>query len=337
MRVTLNQSQDRTMSPDTIFDFLEQASSNAPAVGTSAPSPRLPRYALDGRAILWNSDRSACTFDSTAAEYHSDRHAVSASTLRKLARSPAHYRASVTSPRKQTAPQRFGTAFHALVLEGARFALDYVVWPSRRSGKAWKIFEAANRGKEVLTQEEMEGVKGCAREALSTVAVRSDDGSEFTLNDLVLLGEKEKNYYWVDAETGLTCKARLDLTCQQVTFDLKTTDDARLEPFTRQATADGYDIQAAFYTRARVAYEPSLAGNTPFLFVACEVKAPHATLVHRADRDEFTAFGDKKVSKLMKLYKQCLASGRWPAYESHSGSIKLPLYARYPSAGHLNI
>lgn len=326
------------MSLESIFDLLDQTSAEAPSAGASAPSPKLPRYALDGRPIVWNADRSACTFDSTAAEYHSDRHAVSASALRKLARSPAHYRASVTLPRKQTATQRFGTAFHACVLERARFDLDYVVWQSRRSGKAWKIFEASNRCKEVLTQEEMDAVRACTREALATVAVRSDDGAEFTLNDLVLLGEKEKNYYWVDRETGLTCKARLDLTCQHVTFDLKTTDDARQESFTRQATADGYDIQAAFYTRARVAFDPSLTGNSPFLFVVSEAKAPHATLVHRADRDEFTAFGDKKVTKLMRLYKRCLASGRWPGYDAQSStSIKLPLYARYPSAANLNI
>jgi len=325
------------MSPDSIFDLLDQTGASVPAVGASPLSPKLPRYALDGRPITWNADRSACTFDSTAGEYHSDRLAVSASALKKLARSPAHYRASVTAPRKQTATQRFGTAVHACVLEGARFSLDYVVWQTRRSGKAWKIFEAANSRKEVLTQEEMDAVRGCAREALSTVAVRSDDGSEFTLDDLVALGEKERNYYWVDGETGLTCKARLDLTCQHVTFDLKTTDDARLESFTRQATADGYDIQAAFYTRARVAFDPSLAGNSPFLFVVCEAKAPHATLVHRADRDEFTAFGDKKVAKLMNVYKRCLASGRWPAYDPQSSSLKLPLHARYPSAGHLNI
>lgn len=59
-------------------------------------------------------------------EYHSGR-GVSKSLLDLLDQSPAHLRAAVTStePRKATAAQSFGTAFHMILLEPERFAASY--------------------------------------------------------------------------------------------------------------------------------------------------------------------------------------------------------------------
>lgn len=59
-------------------------------------------------------------------EYHSGP-GVSKSLLDLLRQSPAHLRAAITStePRKPTAAQSFGTAFHMILLEPERFAASY--------------------------------------------------------------------------------------------------------------------------------------------------------------------------------------------------------------------
>lgn len=59
-------------------------------------------------------------------EYHSGP-GVSKSLLDLLRQSPAHLRATLTSaePRKPTAAQAFGTAFHMLLLEPGKFAASY--------------------------------------------------------------------------------------------------------------------------------------------------------------------------------------------------------------------
>ncbi len=328
-----------TYAPTDFFGFFDTGgpAQSPTASATTKPSLVLPPFALDGRPITWNADRTACTLPCSATEYHSDKLAVSASALRRMQRSPAHYLAYASSANQQTAARRWGTALHTAVPEPALFQASYVVWSGKRRGKAWQSFQSANAGKEILTQTEYDEITKAASVASGTVIVEGTGGNEYTVGDLVTLGEVEKTYYWLDQESGLTCKARMDLVVQHVSFDLKSTGDARRFAFERHAATDGYDIQAAFYARARVAMEPSIKDMHRFIFVAVEATAPHATVAHPADLDEFMKFGDRKVGSLLSTFKQCRVSGHWPAYGPEGGTLKLPLHARYPAAANLDI
>lgn len=294
-----------------------------------SPSPALPAYALDGRPLEWNADRTAVRFDSTNAEYHSDQNAISSTALKALLRSPAHMLQRLQGNDEDTPSRRLGTAVHTFVLEGPRFAREYVVYDGRRQGLDWELFEASNLGKTVLTLAEHEKVIGCSEAALTAPAVQGAD-CVYTLEDLITHGQAERNTYWVDEATGLTCRMRADLMVQNVTLDLKTTDDARAEPFARQCARMGYDIQAAFYTRGRRAFDPE-AQSHPFLFVAAELTPPHGVQVHVADQEAFVEPGDAKVSKALALYRRCMQAGRWPSYSAPTATLKLPLYERYPA------
>lgn len=313
-----------------LFESFDGVGINAPLMAMCRPKLRLPPYAMDGRRIQWNAAGTACMFESTAEEYHSDRNAVSSTMLKRLDRSAAHLKAYLDRPHQPTASQRFGTAVHAAVLEPHVWRSDYVVYTQgARRGRSWKAFQTANRGKEILTKEEYSAIAGCASQILSTVVVQTDDGQSFTVADLVALGSCEKNLYWIDEATGLVCKARIDLFLEHVTLDLKTTDDAREEPFARQAAQHGYDIQVAFYERGREAFDESLKGRQISILVAAECKAPHATVAHGTDQGAFKDFGAKKVSRLLTQYKDVMVTGTWPAYPSSRAPLKLPLYKRY--------
>ncbi len=300
-------------------------------MNTKAQTPRLPAYALDGRDLEWNADRSAVRFDSTNAEYHSDKTAISSSALKSLVRSPAHMLAALTCAAAEDTPaRRLGTAVHTRVLEPARFAQEYVVFDGRRQGRRWDRFREANVGKTMLTASEEDQVLGCSAATLAAPAVHAD-GHIYSVGDLVAHGTAERNTYWVDEATGLTCRMRADLMVHNVTVDLKTTDDARVESFGRQCLRLGYDLQAAFYTRGRRAFDPQ-GESFPFLLVASELARPHGVQVHLVDEDEFVKPGDAKVQAALALYQRCAAANQWPGYAAPASTLKLPLWSRYPAA-----
>lgn len=293
-------------------------------------SPTLPAYALDGRQLIWNADRTAVMFDSTNEEYHSDLGSISSTTLKALLRSPAHFRAYQCGPRKkQLDSQRIGTAAHAAVFEPNRFSRDFVVWDKRRGASGWKRFVADNAGHEILTRTEHDLVTACASAVRGTVAVQDNTGATYTVDDLITYGTCERNLYWVDQETTITCRMRADLMVQNCTLDLKTTDDAREDSFAWQCFRLGYDIQAAFYRRGRQAFSPD-AGGYPFIFVAAELDSPHMALAHTADDEAFLEPGDRKVKAALAMLKACQASSSFPGYERPRTTLKLPFSVRYP-------
>lgn len=305
-----------------------------PRAATAAIEPTLPFYALDGRPLQWSPDRKAVAFESTATEYFSDKLAVSSTALKHLARSPAHLRAAMVAPREETASQRIGHAVHAATLEPLLFKRDYVRFDGDRRGRKWKDFQVVNRGREILNSKEWETTIALSARILDTTIFESGDGNAFTFAELRDAGHCERVIYWLDADTGLTCKARLDLSVGPLTLDVKTTDDAREDAFGFQCDRLGYDIQAAFYLRARRALDPTLE-SPPFIFVAAELPAPHAVVPHRADQEAFVDVGEEKVVRLMRQFKQCALRFDWPAYPRPSGTLKLPFVRRFPST--LNI
>lgn len=161
-----------------------------------------------------------------------------------------------------TASRRLGTGVHTYVLEPKRFALEYVVYEGRRQGNDWELFQATHLNKTILSRQEYVRVVGCGEETLISPAVQGQD-AVYTVEDLIEHGTVERNTYWVDEETGLTCRMRADLMIQNITVDLKTTDDARADAFANQCGRLGYDLQTAFYTRGRRAFGRSTPKGTP--------------------------------------------------------------------------
>ncbi|ABD71998.1 hypothetical protein Rfer_4312 (plasmid) [Rhodoferax ferrireducens T118] len=309
-------------------------------LATPLPGLRLPAYALDGRKLTWTADRTAVWFDSTDEEYHSDDFAASSSALKLMDRSAAHlmaqrqHRAQLRAAGKDE-PNRafmFGTAVHCAVLEPHIFKTRYVVYPCvERQGvrltKAYKTFEQTNPKKRILLPSEMASIQDCARRVLATSVIRTDSES-FTMADLVDLGATERNYYWVDLLTGVTCKARMDLTVENIILDIKTAIDARYDRFKYDAGKFGYHIQAAFYMEGYSRFVPE-GRNIIMTFLVAEKESPHATIVYEADKDTFWGFGSKRVRELLAQYKQCLQTQHWPAYAEGAQLLKLPMNKLY--------
>lgn len=203
--------------------------------------------------------------DWTVEQYNSDRTHVRSSELKDIAgkRGPREYYFKHVEP---TLPEELlsamyphgrpeppvkapsvdlllGTLFHDWVLRGI---VGWYVSDARVNSDAGRRATRANLGKIRLTSKDADKLHGW-REAI-------DQSPEAT--DILQGGMSEQTFLWTD-DTGLDCKARMDLwqfaTGKKV--DIKTTRHATREGFDRQATDLKYYLSAAHYTAGEASVE----------------------------------------------------------------------------------
>ena len=86
---------------------------------------------------------------------------VSSSDLKKMAKSPAHFRYWKDNPEEDTPSLLFGRAVHKYILEKDDFYKEFAVAPdiNRRTkdGKAqWLLFQDQNEGKDIVSLADSE-------------------------------------------------------------------------------------------------------------------------------------------------------------------------------------
>ena len=265
--------------------------------------------------------------------YHQDTSHISSTGLKYLARTPAHhwerYRNPKREPQVETDALRIGKAVHCCALEPEKFLERYVRLDDEINLRTKVAREYRDEllasGSVPLKAPEYDNV------ARMAAAMRRHPVWQAWMTG----GHAEYLITWVDEETGVKCKMRADylLTPGQgasiglpngLIPDLKTCRDAR--SFQRDAWNLGYHIQAAFYRRGYQAHFGTYA-PPPFAFLAFEKEAPFAGIAYPSS-PSFLEAGDREVSRLLRLYAECLASDAWPAYPADLVYLDPPAWAK---------
>jgi hypothetical protein len=249
--------------------------------------------------------------------------AVNNSSLGPALKSTKHYLAHLATEREPTDALRFGSMAHNGVLEPTAILDRYVLVPDNfgddirnadgsapknlRATKAYKQkiaeFEAAHMGREVIhDRREYERLVGLVS------AVRDHDRA---VTYLTRKGLVECSMIWVDVETGLTCKGRMDHWSPKYgrITDLKTTRDAA--DFERSIARFGYDRQAAFYVDGLRSLGYDVA---EFAIVAVESEAPFAVRAAPLHEDTLADGRElyRKALRRVAQYRQTLDA---PGYD----------------------
>ncbi len=250
-------------------------------------------------------------FDMPAEKYHAVD-ALSKSMMSKILKSPAHYRAALEEHQEPAKAMQIGTAVHTAVLEPHLYSQIVAVVPPdvdlrTKEGKAWKE-QHKSRGI-VLTHAEDLEIQGIAN------SVRKHPFWDIShLNNKI-----EASIFAEDEETGLPLKARPDMWVEDHTLvDIKTTDDASPEAFSRTVTSFGYHIQAAHYL--------AMTGAENFIFVAVERKAPYAVGIYKLDQEWIQA-GENLRRKAITILHECKALDSWPSYPTTTITLSCPKWA----------
>ena len=253
------------------------------------------------------------------SEYRA-REGISSSELKKIMKSPLHYKHWKDNPENTDTPDLlFGRAAHKYILETYDFYNEFAVAPNcdrrTKEGKSeWTLFCDQNKGKDIITQEQFEKIEEMRKVMLATPFVSK-----------LINGEHEISYFWTDEDTDLKCKCRPDSINHKlkIVVDYKTCDNAETQRFMKQSIDLGYDLQASYYLDG---VKSNTGNDYIFVFIAQEKKPPYAVNILQAD-DIFIRSGRDVYKSMLHIYKDCSESGVWYGYmgaESQINSLGVP-------------
>jgi hypothetical protein len=248
--------------------------------------------------------------------------AINNSILRHFSKTPAHARDVLLFPEESSEAQAFGQAVHKAILEPDLFESSYVASPhfDRRykdQKAAWVAFQEANKGKEIITQDEWD----------TAMAMRDAVWAHPTARLLLQSpGANEVSAVWVDPEYKVACKGRQDRAGYYegwpTIIDVKTTEDASRKAFSRSIEKYGYAEAAAMYLDGFEVLS-HFQGDRRFMYIVPEKQRPFAVAVYELDLDAI-ALGQKRYREHLRQYAECLSSGVWGAYGDGADIISLP-------------
>lgn len=252
---------------------------------------------------------------------------VNWSTLKHILTSPKHYIHRLTHPQPDSEALIIGRALHCAVYEPQEFAARYVVSPNfhrgmnddtarakgydggKQSAAEW---DAANDRREKVESDWMLRIQGM-RDALL---------SDPVAGPLMCGGRVEHRIEWIDAETGIECRGRVDRV-NGCLSDLKSTRS--LQWFERDVARLMYHAQLAWYfdglTRAGIETH-----EAPRL-IAVESEAPFDVQVLTFEPEDLDA-GRRLYRSALDTLAECRRAGVWPGMARGAARrVQLPQWA----------
>jgi hypothetical protein len=259
--------------------------------------------------------------------YHSGRlcvgPSISSSGLRTIfSKSPAHFydRWPLNPEHDPDADEEseafiLGRATHHLLLGEPRFAAEYAVrpaecidakgvmgpWQGNKTGAKKWLADRAAEGRAVLTEAQLERIKGMALSLSKQPLVRAG-----TLNGLI-----ETTMAWIDGETGIWLLNRPDVipTASADIVDLKTTTSVSYPDIVKTIGDYGYAQQGALVAEGYEAITGQKIASFSLYFV--ESKRPYCSLLYRLD-DEDMELGHRQNRWALRQFIRCFNASVWP-------------------------
>lgn len=219
--------------------------------------------------------------------------AVSASMIRDVDEHCVAYARRKRTDRdtREWTTQARGTALHAMLLEPERFKAAY----QRVTGCCMPLSSGARKGEPCGSQTGRLALDGrflCAKhdgEAAESAqtGVPAEAWTELEAMQNAVLGvagehlaastHRELTLLWIDDETGLLCKARLDFISGRRCWDLKTMADIAPQRWSRTMLDYGMHFQAIHYLRGAQACGLDV---DDFAWIAVRNADPYLAVVH---------------------------------------------------------
>ncbi len=235
---------------------------------------------------------------------------VHLSELRGHAHCPAMVAFNVQHARELTRPMLVGGIADSLVFSSGK---GHVLYPGpRRSGKEWEAFKAANPGKYLCIQSELDDATGAAEAVLANPIARK----------LLKGAEYQMALQW-DAY-GLPCASGIEgerggfdvigkrhyKTGRPYIADLKVTADTEPLAFSRHARKMHWPVQGKWFIDG--AHAKNLEAES-FHLIGVRATPPHLVTVLRVTPHELE-IGGRLLTLWTERHRACEAAGVWPEY-----------------------
>lgn len=227
------------------------------------------------------------------------------STLKFMAKSPAHYAQAVRFGTDRKRTFSVGSAAHRISLgQDAP-----IVYPGKtRRGKEWEAFQLDNPNREIVSRSEYD------------VALRMADALDKhrEAKELLKTGRIEETINWTLNDR--VCEGTPDVFTRDRLVDLKTTRDSSPYRFSRDAQRYGYHAQLAWYLDGIVS--SGLGTPKAAFIVAVESSAPYPVTVFELT-EQTLELGRRMYRLWFERLMVCEQSDTWPAYVSHIVDLEI--------------
>lgn len=252
-------------------------------------------------------------------EYHADRslaptlgRSLSVSGAKTLLTDPARflYERDHGRPPKDAFDE--GTLAHELILRGGDDRIRII------DAYDWRTKAAQQAKAEAHEQRLVPAHRGTLLMASKVAAsVRRHRLAASILSE----GEPEKAMYWIDPETGITCRGRMDWTRDNALVDVKTAayGKATASAFAKEAANYDYPMQAAHYTDG---YEVLTGRRVPFLFIVVEKEPPYLVRVFQLSEYDLEV-GRERIREARRLFAEYESNG-YPDEGADIHTLQLP-------------
>ncbi len=238
------------------------------------------------------------------------------SNLKRMAKSPAHFRDSCLRRGEPTRVMRVGTIGHHIVLGPHRTRPLLRFDGEVRKGKEWATFLAENEGKgEIVTQAEWDDGDIMAQ------AVLADPIASKLLSGC----RREVALEWEDA--GIACATDgIDFVAADGGYigDLKFTNSTEPDQFSRHAIRQWWHAQMVWQQRG--ARANGIAADGLFL-IGCESEPPYVVTVLSLAGEEIE-LGAKSIGKWLERLAMCRQFDEWYGYVQRVAEFIVPLWLR---------
>lgn len=221
------------------------------------------------------------------------------------------------NPKPRTPAMHIGAATHKLTFERADFNSAYAIWEGDRRSNKYKEFkkEQAEAGKEILLGPEYDEIR------LIEEAVKAHKASMELLEQD---GQAELTIIWIDSQTGLLCKGRIDWRHDGIT-DLKTAKDVRPYYFGTDAARRLYHVSIGAYIDGLRTLGEVVDGA---YFIAAKNCGDHDVV--RYDLSEsFIRKGITEWHRALCRIKWCVKNNQWPGIADEPYPLELPDWATH--------
>ncbi|BBB01021.1 hypothetical protein RVR_8253 [Actinacidiphila reveromycinica] len=278
-------------------------------------------------ATVWRGPGVYSADELSLEQYHADivpGGSLSSSGARALLDPgcPAQFDYDRRQPQLPKKEFEIGTAVHSVLLgSGADLVVvDAEMW-NTKAIKA-EVADIRADGHIPLKPSDMQQVA----DMVAAVRAHPVAGPLFTPGS----GTPEQSLYWIDPDTGVTCRVRPDwlkhLPDLTLCVDYKTAVKADPEAVSKAIAERGYHQQDAFYIDG---IQQVLGLPARFLFVFQSKTAPYLITVRELS-DADRAIGRAKNQRALRIYAECTKTGIWPDWTGPTDSIpyiSLPTWA----------
>ena len=256
--------------------------------------------------------------------YHTLKSYISASRLKHMKETPYHYFQYGKDPKQAEKDQApglvFGSAAHDYFENPESFldkhiTIDLSKRPmpdnnmNKGENKQWRndiLANAAAEGKRVVTADDYEKIKRFME------SIKSYEESKYLLEE----GWAEVAFFWVDEETGLPCKIKVDwLSSDIVPIDYKTMDKVGEWDVKRQIRNMSYDVGVGQYCEGLSVYLGEDVDR--YMFLCLAKQWPNCAAMYALPPDYIEAQRDQ-WRMLMGKVRRCMDRNEWPGYEEYA-------------------